>query len=400
MSTEQTAPGRTTPVTQIRRDSFTSLHGRPQWVTLHLATAAEQHTAAGQRAAAGGNAGMFWLDGDGQPYTGDFAHRLSDRLARVVHLTDEQLAASPQAFDALLSEHYERYERISASLEGIRNSIHRAAGDRQDWHGRMRLWRRTDAEAEQTLRSAIALPELDEALSREAARLFEQQGQLRVEQAQALLAVREMEAVYRKAPWARYFPCTNRDGHIHSSYRDCPSVQWDTAMAWRPDLSGLTVEEAVQMPPKGLGYALCSICFPLAPVEYKSMTTGQVELERTRAERDAARAERQAVKNAKQLAGDEQFRDTSGRVTTVAGAVKVLRDEVEFRDYYGRGEHPSHAETAVAAARAAEVLLAREAAHPGWGKTQAEIDKIIASAVKRNIKDGARLDPETGRSLA
>jgi hypothetical protein len=62
----------------------------------------------------------------------------------------------------------------------------------------------------------------------------------------------------------------------------------------------------------------------------------------------------------------------------------VLRREVEFRDYYGHGEHSSHAEYVRGAAQAKKVLLAR-------GVTQTEIDRIITNAIKRNRKDGARI---------
>jgi hypothetical protein len=95
--------------------------------------------------------------------------------------------------------------------------------------------------------------------------------------------------------------------------------------------------------------------------------------------------------------GHGRFYDT---ITTVAAAKDALRKEVEFRDYYGHGVHCDHEPWAAAAVLATEVLLAREARKPGTGATQAEIDRIIASAVKRNIKDGARLDPQTGESIA
>jgi hypothetical protein len=226
--------------------------------------------------------------------------------------------------------------------------------------------------------------------------------------AQAMVAVARMETVYATAPWPRFFPCTNRDGHIHASYRDCPTVRWDTGMAWRPDLSGKTVDEAVA----DQGPALCSVCFPLAPVEQKRMTLGQVADERTKGERDAARAKRQAVKDAKQLTGDEQFR-TEGRfgetVTTVAKCKEIIRqaiDEEVQLEYYNRpgaeqewqGDSESFArvrgnvadrlaELQRDAGRAAAVLGARETAHPGWGATPAEITRMQQNKYKRARKD-------------
>jgi hypothetical protein len=88
--------------------------------------------------------------------------------------------------------------------------------------------------------------------------------ELLTELAEVMLQIEAMNAVYREHRWTRYFPCTNADGHIHSSLTGCPSVRITTGMAWTPSLSGKTVEEAV----KELGPLLCSICFPSAPVEW------------------------------------------------------------------------------------------------------------------------------------
>lgn len=193
----------------------------------------------------------------------------------------------------------------------------------------------------------------------------------------------ELEAVYREYGWTRFFPCGNRDGHIHSSLRGCSSVQWDTDMGWEPALSGHTVGEAVAK----LGPTLCSKCFPGAPAE---QCRSRVDLDREA--RDAARSARDAVKAAKNLTGAQEFRDhRNDRVATVAGCKAVLRDEVELRDYYGRGAHPWHARSAEASGLARRVLLEREAANPGTGATEAEVDRIIANAVKLQRKYGARI---------
>ena len=109
------------------------------------------------------------------------------------------------------------------------------------------------------------------------------------------------------------------------------------------------------------------------------------------AEKDA----RQAAKDAKRLAADEVFRVGRGqfgeRIETVAACKEVLRYEVELRDHYGTGETPLHQAYVQGAEDAKRVLLAREARNEGWGATQAQIDRIIANAVKKNRKDGARI---------
>lgn len=83
--------------------------------------------------------------------------------------------------------------------------------------------------------------------------------------AEARLAVQESENDYRSRPWARYFLVTSSDGHIHASTGccTCNKGREPTGFALVPYLSGQTVEEAVA----DLGPALCSVCFPAAPVE-------------------------------------------------------------------------------------------------------------------------------------
>jgi hypothetical protein len=65
--------------------------------------------------------------------------------------------------------------------------------------------------------------------------------------------------------WSRFFLVK----HIHSSQR-CSSFRPTTRIGWLPNVSGLTEVEAV----KEHGEALCTICFPSAPVE---LTTKPVD---------------------------------------------------------------------------------------------------------------------------
>lgn len=81
----------------------------------------------------------------------------------------------------------------------------------------------------------------------------------------ARLAVQEVDQEFASRPWARYFLVTSSDGHIHGSPGccTCNKGREPTGFALVPHLSGSTVEEAVA----DLGPALCSVCFPAAPVE-------------------------------------------------------------------------------------------------------------------------------------
>ncbi|MEU6362187.1 hypothetical protein [Streptomyces albidoflavus] len=71
----------------------------------------------------------------------------------------------------------------------------------------------------------------------------------------------------RRGGWSRFFLVMNDNGHIHSTDSPgmCGSLRPTTRINWLPDLSGMTVEEAVTK----FEHNLCSRCFPGAPVEYR-----------------------------------------------------------------------------------------------------------------------------------
>jgi hypothetical protein len=83
--------------------------------------------------------------------------------------------------------------------------------------------------------------------------------------AEALVADCELE--YSRRQWARFYLVTSSDGHIHKSTwcSTCNKGQYATSFALVPYLSGASVADAVA----DLGCALCSVCFPDAPVESK-----------------------------------------------------------------------------------------------------------------------------------
>lgn len=71
--------------------------------------------------------------------------------------------------------------------------------------------------------------------------------------------IQELEDKY--TGWSRFFLVTSSAGHVHSSTH-CPTCYPTTTYGWLPNLSGKSEEEAV----KELGPALCSVCYPSAPV--------------------------------------------------------------------------------------------------------------------------------------
>ena len=94
-------------------------------------------------------------------------------------------------------------------------------------------------------------------------RLIAEREELRLERIAALDVVAELEKSY--TGWSRFFAVTG--GHLHSSMscHTCNKGRTPTRFAWVTDLSGLTESEAVDK----LGPALCSVCFPSAPVEHQ-----------------------------------------------------------------------------------------------------------------------------------
>lgn len=83
-------------------------------------------------------------------------------------------------------------------------------------------------------------------------------------------AIDEKERAY--TGWARFFLVTSSAGHVHSSM-SCSTCRPTTVYGWLPNLSGRGEKEAVDE----LGPALCSVCFPSAPVEWQggTLSTGQ-----------------------------------------------------------------------------------------------------------------------------
>lgn len=86
----------------------------------------------------------------------------------------------------------------------------------------------------------------------------------------AVAACREVEDEYRRRPWRRYWLVTSSDGHVHRSTccSTCNKGKSATGFALVPYLSGKDSAEAVA----DLGPALCSVCFPEAPVESREQS--------------------------------------------------------------------------------------------------------------------------------
>jgi hypothetical protein len=117
--------------------------------------------------------------------------------------------------------------------------------------------------------------------------------------------LRECDTEYDSRPWSRYFLVTSSDGHIHSSTQcsTCNKGVNDTEFALVPYLSGSSADVAVA----DLGSALCSVCFPDAPVESREQVKISASVALTLAEQGVeafqqarAKARANAVKRAQE----------------------------------------------------------------------------------------------------
>lgn len=304
--------------------------------------------------------------------------------------TGKTPVTSPRETDERLEALMLAELRKAGEIASHADKMHRAAGDQQRAERAAGYGTRSRRVWGMTHIKVVAQLTAERAASPAAASLLDRFAALRSEMAAIKAEAAELDAVYQAAPWSRFFPCLASNGHIHSSLRGCHTIGWDTAMGWHPSLSGKSVEEAVQMPPKGLGPALCTHCFPGAPVKHTRMNLTQVERERTAGDRAAAKAVKAAANAVKNLTEAEQFRDAHrDRVRTVATARQVIRDEARFAHYSGIGKpHPNMYQDAKdAAATARRVLLAR-------GVPAAELDEIAARADAKQRRDWAKVERE------
>lgn len=299
------------------------------------------------------------------------------------------LAEDPRAFDTEVA-------RLSADRDKARDEIARAtarlhelAGDRKRYRNtRVPVWGMTDLQVEKLAQRAAVHGDQQARVvltSRAAAQVM----------AEAITdELLRMDNAY--TGWTRFFPSiTKSQPHIHRSL-NCRTLHATTVMRWAPELSGHTEATAVEK----LDEALCSVCFPDAPVALHEYVSQRSQADQ--AARLDAQSERAAAKRAKQLTTDEQFtmgRDRHGdHVTTVAKLKEIVRDaiELEVEDEFWATHSPagwdaeallrrrtntadSLTRARADAAKAEALLLAREAAHEGWGATAEAIAKMRAS---------------------
>lgn len=315
---------------------------------------------------------------------------------------------TPAEFDAAEFALYEQLAKAEAERDRITARMHLMLGDSR----RQGAWNLTDEAAEAYVSQLQASGDAYNAGTRmHPSELIAQLSTVRYQVTSFKSHIADMEAVYQADPWSRYFPCNNRDGHIHSSLRGCPTVdrgQYLTSMGWATTMSGLTADEAIHGRPgefEGLGETLCSVCFPVAPAQW-CRTRSEVTRAEREAARDAKNAERDAKLALKNLAEVFVTYDRD-KVRTVAEAKRLVREaaetavELEFaksadgrarwNDSERHAQYVAHIEARLAgrqadAVKLNNILVEREIRLAGSGWTYAEHDRAVAGAVKRTRK--------------
>jgi hypothetical protein len=168
---------------------------------------------------------------------------------------------TPVEVDAELARQYHELARVDSKLRSRTSTAQHEFGDRPRRFDpftttAQQAWDRVAAAAANGDKYMISS-------GRYPSELLADYRQVQAERDGVLAAIDELDTLY--TGWSRFFLVTSSAGHIHSSMR-CHSCYPTTTYGWRPDLSGKSEAEAVAL----LGPALCSVCFPSAPVEHQA----------------------------------------------------------------------------------------------------------------------------------
>lgn len=183
--------------------------------------------------------------------------------------------------DTHIAALYNRLDRVETEQAYADNAAHYMAGDRGKLgYGGRRTFALSHIDA--WLRVASLARGADEyhlTISKRPSDLLAKRDELDARRAQIREEIARLERVWAtNGRWSRFFVVTSSSGHVHATTA-CRSCRISTTFGWMPEFSGRTEAEAVAE----LGAALCTVCFPSAPVE---MTGAKIT--KARAQRLAA----------------------------------------------------------------------------------------------------------------
>lgn len=213
-----------------------------------------------------------------------------------------------------------------------------------------------------------------------------------VEEAERLMEAAEEEMAphraefARRGGWTRFYMVMNNGGHMHRSTH-CSTCRWSTRFSWFPEYSGMNEDEIVAL----AGEDACTVCYPSAPVEKKSMLPFRV-IEREEAEKLAAeKAEKLAAKNAKAINADgSEWRvremGMHENFKTIRSVELAIHRELDNKHWYGNLDHRTEAENAANRAQYDEValFLAAKLAERTGRDAEAIVTEIQAKVNKKN----------------
>lgn len=183
---------------------------------------------------------------------------------------------TPVEVDTLLAGLYRAGQDNEARRGSALSTLHRVTGSevRQRGYGRVSYTRSmSDEQVVEVVTAALVAARAGtyegpisayDLLYGAAGRALEVLAGCVVEEARVEAESVPLEAEFARGRWSRFFVVTSSAGHVHSSM-GCSTCRVSTRFGWLPELSGRSEGDVVAE----LGPALCSVCFPSAPVAFQ-----------------------------------------------------------------------------------------------------------------------------------
>jgi hypothetical protein len=179
---------------------------------------------------------------------------------------------TPREIDTELAGQYNELYRLQDKLAMHAESAMSQAGAKFYYKGKTKVWHDMSLEEAEAVLAADIEANKDDEFGYRLMRGGHSIGNYR-RTVQGLADTREALANVNKTiaaledlytGWSRFFLVTSSKGHIHRNMY-CHTCRITTRYGWLPELSGQTETEAVD----AHGPALCSVCYPSAPVEWQ-----------------------------------------------------------------------------------------------------------------------------------
>ncbi len=185
-----------------------------------------------------------------------------------------------QKIDTEIAALWREADTATVKLGWAHDSIMRSAGYEKHYEGRTRYHWRTARNGGERADYTMAIAAIEEMLAnldpaveypmnpltrsfepiRDTRKKLDEFNERTAALAEIEAKITERNQAYRG--WSRFFLVTSSKGHIHSSMH-CSTCRPTTTYGWLPMLSGRTEADCVAE----FGPALCSVCYPSAPVE-------------------------------------------------------------------------------------------------------------------------------------